>query len=190
MRKNLFFKNFLWIFMGIMLSGCQREAMEISWETSCETMQNGTETEEKLTEKTVFVHVCGAVKSPGVYELPASSRIIDAVNTAGGFRQDAASDQINLAAVLQDGDQIKIWTKAEAESIEYAEAETKKGLLDLNRATREQLMELPGIGEAKAEAILAYREEIGRFQSIEELKEISGIKESVFEKVKDKIIVH
>ena len=142
---------------------------------------------KRQTEETVLVHVCGAVESPGVYELPASSRIIDAVNAAGGCLKDAAPDEINLAGRLQDGDQIRIMTKAQAESQSYPEA--KEEVLDLNRADKAQLMELPGIGETKAEAILAYREEIGRFQTIEELKNVSGIKESIFEKIKDKIMV-
>lgn len=190
MKKRKFFKNFLWIFMGIMLSGCQKEAMEFSWDVKQEVAEQEMEVDETQVERTVFVHVCGAVESPGVYELPASSRIVDAIEAAGGFLQEAASDQINLAAVLQDGDQIKIWTEEEAKDRADIEAEAQEGLLDLNTATLSQLMQLPGIGQTKAEAILLYREEIGKFQTIEELKNVSGIKESVFEKVKDKIIVH
>ena len=69
------------------------------------------------------------------------------------------------------------------------DVQMEEGIVDLNSAQKEQLMELPGIGETKAEAILSYREEVGRFQTIEDLKNVSGIKESVFEKIKDKIIV-
>lgn len=187
MKTKRFFKNFLWILAGLMLSGCQKETMELSWETEEETPYRETETQQKQTEETVLVHVCGAVKSPGVYELPASSRIIDAVSAAGGCLADAAPDEINLAQKLQDGDQIRILTKEQAQSQGYPEAQEET--LDLNRADKAQLMELPGIGEAKAEAILAYREEVGRFQTIEELKNVSGIKESIFEKIKDKIMV-
>lgn len=194
MIKKIFFKNFLWIFTGIMISGCQKETMELSWETEEEIVSEETSTEENI-QKTVFVHVCGAVKSPGVYELPASSRMIDAVNAAGGFLDHAASDQINLAAVLKDGDQIRIYTDEELETAAGSDAQmeawrqTEEGLVDLNSAQKEQLMELPGIGETKAEAILSYREEVGGFRTIEDLKKVSGIKESVFEKIKDKIIV-
>lgn len=188
MIKKIFFKNFLLIFIGIMISGCQRETMELSWETDKEVRSEETSTEEKV-QKTVFVHVCGAVKSPGVYELPVSSRMIDAVNAAGGFLDHAASDQINLAAVLKDGDQIRIYTDEELETVVGMSQKLEEGMIDLNSASKEQLMELPGIGETKAEAILLYREEVGRFQTIEELKNVSGIKESVFEKIKDKIIV-
>ena len=189
MKKSKFFKNFLWIFVGLMLGGCQKETMEISWETTDETEKQEVDIEKMQTEETVFVHVCGAVKVPGVYELPASSRVIDAVTAAGGCLENAVPDHINLAAVLQDGDQIRICTEAEAQSLIYTEAEKEEKLLDINRADKAQLMELPGIGEAKAEAILAYREQIGRFEAIEELKNVSGIKESVFEKIKDKIMV-
>ena len=192
MIKKIFFKNFLWIFTGIMISGCQRETMELSWETGEEIASEEISTEESV-QKTVFVHICGAVKSPGVYELPVSSRIIDAINAAGGFLDHAVSDQINLAAVLKDGDQIRIYTDEELETAAGSDAkmdvQMEEGIVDLNSAQKEQLMELPGIGETKAEAILSYREEVGRFQTIEDLKNVSGIKESVFEKIKDKIIV-
>ena len=171
-----------------MMSGCQRETIELSCETEKEVRSEEISTEEKV-QKTVFVHVCGAVKSPGVYELPASSRTMDAVNAAGGFLDHAASDQINLAAVLKDGDQIRIYTEEELETAAGGSSELEDGMMDLNSASKEQLMELPGIGETKAEAILSYREEVGGFQTIEELKNVSGIKESVFEKIKDKIIV-
>ncbi|MDY3766513.1 MAG: helix-hairpin-helix domain-containing protein [Lachnospiraceae bacterium] len=196
MKKQEILKHFLWICMGMMLGGCQKEAMELSWDaaqevTDQEMAESETEDDMIQTEETIFVHVCGAVNNPGVYELSVSSRIVDAVEAAGGFAKEAALDQINLAAVVRDGDQIRVWTQQELEKKTEIETENlQEGLLDLNRATLEQLMELPGIGQAKAEAILSYREQVGKFQTIEELKNVSGIKESIFEKVKDKIIVH
>lgn len=148
----------------------------------------------------VYVHVCGAVKNPGVYELPEGSRVFEAVQAAGGFTQEAQQAYVNQAQEVLDGDMLVIPTLEQAENLagygllnegmtaQETDAD-KNGLVNLNTAQKEELCTLPGIGEAKAEAILAYREKKGSFTAKEELKNIEGIKDGVYLKIEDKIYV-
>lgn len=157
------------------------------------------ESQDDFEEKTkIFVHVCGAVVIPGVYEVSQDARVIDAVTMAGGCREDASSDSLNLAGKLTDGQQIYIPTKEEVanSSIRWNQTaqndevnSAKEPMININTAGKEELMTLPGIGEAKAESILLYRQENGSFQKIEDIQQISGIKEAAFEKIKDRITV-
>lgn len=164
--------------------------------------------------KTLVVHICGAVSAPGVYELPAGSRIIDAVEAGGGFLPEADEACCNLAEEIVDGCQIYIMTKTES----CADGQTEKkagiqtspdsdmqttdinmrsnsataldnGLVNLNTADVAALMTLPGIGESRAKAIISYREQHGAFAKIEDIMKISGIKQAAFSKIKDKITV-
>ncbi len=164
--------------------------------------------------KTLVVHICGAVPAPGVYELPAGSRIIDAVEAGGGFLPEADEACCNLAEEIVDGCQIYIMTKTES----CADGQTEKkagiqtspdsdmqttdrnvrsnsatalenGLVNLNTADVAALMTLPGIGESRAKAIISYREQHGAFAQIEDIMKISGIKQAAFSKIKDKITV-
>lgn len=156
---------------------------------------SATETEEPdgaKEERTCLVYVCGAVAAPGVYELDDGSRIYEAVELAGGFMEDAAEDVLNLAESVTDGQMIRIPTEEEQEAAgrQGAEADSAAdGKLDLNRADVAALMELPGIGQSKAEAIVGYREEHGSFSRTEDLMKVEGIKEGVFNKIKDRIKV-
>lgn len=141
----------------------------------------------------------GAVCTPGVYELPEGSRLFEALERAGGMTEAADQSFLNQAELLTDGVQIQVPTKEEVASGIAAEAntsgapgesgKTSQGKVNLNTATKEELMTLPGIGEAKADSILTYRESAGGFQSIEQIKEIEGIKDGVFEKIKERITV-
>lgn len=157
--------------------------------------QSATETEEPdgaKEERNCLVYVCGAVVAPGVYELDDGSRIYEAVELAGGFMEDAAEDVLNLAESVTDGQMIRIPTEEEQEAAgrQGAEADSAAdGKLDLNRADVAALMELPGIGQSKAEAIVGYREEHGSFSRTEDLMKVEGIKEGVFNKIKDRIKV-
>ena len=145
------------------------------------------ETEEELQDdgKDIYVYVCGAVEHEGVYRLPAGSRIYEAVEMAGGFREDAATSGVNQAEVLQDEARVYVPTYAEV----LSEDAQSDGKLNLNKATKEELMTLPGVGASRAESIIQYRNENGGFKSIEEIMLISGIKEGLFEKIKDFIKV-
>ena len=165
----------------------------------------GTLTAEEASEaEPVIVHICGAVKAPGVYELEQGSRVMDAVNAGGGFLPEAAQDSCNLAEPVTDGCQIYIMTKQESLEAEKtsgirqtgrisgasaAVSGTGAGLVDLNTADKTALMTLPGIGESRADDILEWRSKNGGFQRIEDIMKISGIKKGAFEKIKDKITV-
>lgn len=149
--------------------------------------------EESPEEEMVWVYVCGAVNTPGVYEMDAGTRVFEAVQAAGGMADDAAADSVNLARNVSDGEQIYIPTEEEASAGAAgsgpASAGAQQGKVNINTASLEELMTLTGIGEAKAESIIRYREENGGFRKPEDLMEISGIKEGVFEKIKDDIII-
>ena len=151
----------------------------------------------------VSVHVCGAVGASGVYELKASARVGDAVDAAGGFKKNADVDYLNLAENIYDGQKIVVYTKKQVRSfggkgpadgmngINY-DIYTKgygSALLNINTASKEELMTLQGIGESKAADIISYRESNGRFNSTDELMNIPGIKEGVFSKISDNITV-
>ena len=134
------------------------------------------------------------MEAPGVYELQADARVFEAIRAAGGVTPEAAPDRVNQAEVVTDGEQIYVPTAGEAQAQGLGVGETgakgtDNGKININTASEEGLMTLTGIGEAKASAILKYREEHGRFERIEELMEIEGIKEGVFGKIKDDITI-
>ena len=148
-------------------------------------LESATEQEGKIqeSEATICVYVCGAVQKEGVYELPEGSRLFEAIEMAGGFREDAAKAEVNQARLLVDEEKIYVPTVAELQ----AQEASKEGKININRATKEELMTLPGVGESKAESILKYRKEQGQFRSMEEIMLIPGIKEGLFDKIKDLI---
>ena len=161
-----------------------------------EDVDGKTKATQEEPKKEVVVHVCGAVNAPGVYVLPDNSRLYEAVAMAGGFCEDADTDYPNLARTVQDGERIYILSDEETNALTTeqkvageAGEQTQEVLINLNTATVQQLTSLPGIGEAKAADILAYREKVGQFASVDELKNVSGIGEAMLERIKDKIIV-
>lgn len=149
-----------------------------------------TDESEAETLKLIYVYICGAVNSPGVYAVEAGSRICDLFETAGGLTKEAATDYWNQARVLVDGEMIYVPTEEEAgeRTIEDKTVTSSNNKVNINTASKEELMTLPGIGESKALAIISYRQENGRFSSIEELKDISGIKDGVFLKIEEYIV--
>lgn len=152
-----------------------------------ERLKSGLEVKEP--ESVYYVYVCGAVRQPGVYPLAEGSRIWEAVEAAGGLTEEASDTAVNLAQLLKDGEQIWIPTREEQTAGTGLYASSEDGRVNLNTASKERLMTLSGIGEARAEAILAYREEFGAFETIEDIMKVSGIKESAFQKIKDDITV-
>ena len=147
--------------------------------------------------ETIAVYLCGEV----VYVLQAGSRLYQAVEEAGGLTANAQAEAVNLARILADSEQIYIPNISE--SIDQIENETQNvissaavvpsassdGLLNINQASESELMQLPGIGQVKAAAIVTYRNSNGPFSSIEEIKNVPGIKEAAFEKIKGMITV-
>ena len=146
------------------------------------------------SEKTnICVYVCGQIVNPGVYSLPEGSRVCDVFALAGGFTEGAATDYWNQARVLTDGEMIYVPTTEEVKDRPFDSSGTSQsdsdssGKVNINTASKEELMTLPGIGEAKALAIIAYRQENGSFSSLEEIMEVGGIGDGVFSKMKDYI---
>lgn len=144
-------------------------------------------------KETVFVYVCGAVNAPGVYELASDARVYEAVESAGGVKEGAAGEALNQAQLITDGERIYIPTREELEQgfvdglVPEVTGTDNTGKININTAAKEELKTLPGIGDAKADSIIAYREAAGAFQTVEELMQVEGIKEGVFNKIKDKI---
>lgn len=140
-----------------------------------------------MPQERICVHVCGEVEHPGVVMLPLGSRAWEAVEAAGGLTESAEDASVNLAAVLQDGE--KLYIPAIGEAVPEPEASEDSKLVNLNTADADRLQSLPGIGESRAADILAYREKNGGFHSVEEIMQVPGIKESTYEKLKDKITI-
>jgi competence protein ComEA len=146
----------------------------------------------------VVVHVVGAVRRPGVQHLTAGSRVVDAVEAAGGAAPDADLGRLNLAAVLADGEQIYVLRTGEVPPTPLPAAAAPAGTgadappgppVDLNQATADQLDALPGIGPATAAAIIATREEKGRFQSVDDLLDVRGIGDAKLADLRDRVKV-
>lgn len=200
--------------MAISISGCtKKEIVNLEKEsTSAEGEKELSEekpdeekikAEKEAQPETVCVYVCGEVNSPGVYELPAGSRIYEVIEKAQGMTENAAVSYLNQAEVLVDGARIYIPNVQEEASQNGAwqeesdmnggaaggSSDSSHGKININKATKEELMTLTGIGESKAEDIITYRKENGPFQSIEDMKQIRGIKDGVLNKIKDEITV-
>ena len=161
---------------------------------------NPEHAEEALPEW-IYVDVCGAVENPGVYRIEAGSRVFQVLEQAGGCTQDASLETVNQADLLSDGQKIRIYTREEAEQMGDDLQEESSGMetdrktssddrVDINQAGKEELMTLTGVGETRAQAILAYRESHGKFSSVEELMQVEGIKEKTYEKLKDQIRIN
>lgn len=143
----------------------------------------------------IWVHICGAVNNPGVYELPEGSRIYEIVDAAGGFSEDACKDYVNLAQTVSDESRIIIPTAEEVDKGDFFLSDTDvkksedKELVNINTADVKELCTLPGIGESRAEAIINYRNKNGGFDTIEKIMEVEGIKSGMYSKIQDKICV-
>lgn len=162
------------------------------------TIQNVLTTEdesEKLENETIKVYVTGEVKNQGVIELEQGSRIVDAIEKAGGQTEEANLKNVNLAYELEDGQKIYIPNKSEENTNEITDdgvtgIDSKENdTININKADEKELQELNGIGESLASSIIKYREDNGKFKNIEDLKNVPGIGESKFSNIKEKIKV-
>lgn len=183
----------------IYLETASQETADINTREGSTAVQEDTaETAERSSKGTdtafCYVYVCGAVERPGVYMLPEGSRIYEAVALAGGMTQDACESSLNQAEVIVDGEMIRIMTSEEASLVAGGDAsgngDDSDGRIDLNRATEAELLTLPGIGSAKASGIIAYRTQHGDFSAIEEIMNVEGIKEGIYNRIKDYIKVN
>ena len=176
-------------------------ATETESETETVTLQvdDGSIDTDSAVIKDIKVYVCGAVQRPDVYEISADSRIVDAVSAAGGFAIDAYPEAMNLAETVSDGSRIYVPTKEEVDALAVVYSDTgsetggtmsdSTGRVNINTATLEELTTLPGIGDTRARAIIDYREQNGAFGNIEDIMQVTGIKEKSFSKIKDSICV-
>lgn len=167
---------------------------EIGIENESKSTEAAVETEKSI----IMVDVAGAVVNPAVVKLPEGSRVFEAVEKAGGLAADADTRIINQAEILTDGQKLYIPTKQELEenqtlnspsNFTYQKQAGGSGLININTADSDTLQQLTGVGPATAEKIINYRNENGKFMTIEDIKNVSGIGDKTFEKFKDRITV-
>ena len=217
-KKNYRKKELGKVLVGVLsccmfLSGCKNALQdEIAWNLEEEAVETKIPYDESIVledetngigEETadeqdamIYVYICGAVTEPGVYEIAEGSRLFELIDASGGMLESADATSQNLARVVEDGEQILILTKEEAEerrksgmAVAPTNTDKKQGLVNINTATVQELTTLTGIGESRALAIIAYREEKGLFQSIDGIKKVAGIKEGLFERIKNQITI-
>lgn len=138
----------------------------------------------QVEQSKLIINVAGKVKSPGVYQLPPGSRVIDAIEAAGNHLKGVDISDINLARLLVDGEQILVGENRIKSSKSVARKITVDNPLDINRATLAQLDTLPGIGPVTAQRIIDYRNKVGRINDLDELKKISGLGGAKYEEIK------
>lgn len=190
---------FLGICVSMIISGCRKEQGEMFLAArdgdSKEVLQELAEISENdlaLTEQnnTIFVFICGEVLNPGVYEVPAGTRIYEVVNLAGGLTEKADMDYLNQVELVEDGQKIKVpILQINAMGESDSKATQADGLVNINTAQEESLMTLNGVGSSRAKDIISYRENNGGFKSVEEIKNVPGIKDGLYNKIKDRITV-
>ena len=212
MKKNILISITVLILSSALVTfvGCGRDEAVVSLyeepflqepQTDDHDEPDGRESPDEITDDkdsgSVTVYVCGAVNSPGVYMLDPGARVIDAIDKACGLTGDADQCYVNLATLLEDGQKIYVPTHEETQGMtDIPGMDAGGGLtgdtpgkVNINSADAAALMTLPGIGEAKAALIIEYRNANGRFDSIEDIMKISGIKEGMFNRIKDRICI-
>lgn len=143
---------------------------------------------ENAAKKTLFIHVAGEVKRPGVYPVIQGSRVVDAIKAAGGAKTGIELSQVNLARVLVDGEQIYLSKESAVKSSSNrAKQKAFNGVVHINRATVSEFDSLDGIGPVIAKRIVKYRETNGPFVDIADLQKVDGIGAKTFEKMKDRL---
>ena len=172
----------------------QTEVAAFSKDSSSEKAVNKEEEEESPEQDLITVDVKGAVKSPGIYDLPVGSRVHDAVQKAGGLTEEADSKSLNLAQKVSDEALVYVPTKGEEAASQQATSETtpsssKEKKINLNKASLEELKQVKGLGGKRAQDIIDHREANGKFKSVDELKKVSGIGAKTIEKLKDYVTV-
>lgn len=188
----------LLLIFSVSLSGCG-ESSYLEKNTTKSVRSDAAEEEHKAetTSDEIYVQIEGAVEKPGVYRLPADSRVFSLIEKAGGLKKEAASSEINQAELLTDGQKLTVLTKKQLEAQKDSGSKSDNtssealdsGKVDINRADSSQLTTISGIGPSKAEAIIAYRQENGPFKKIEDITKVSGIGDATYQKIKDKITV-
>ena len=183
-----------WIYVGAMATALIVFVLWLFFQEDSrqKAVLKASDTEAVQTENSpgdtaeIYVHITGAVNNPGVIRLAPGSRLIDAIEKLGGLTENADTDSVNLASVLEDEDKIHIYTREETAETGAVSA-SGTGRVNINTASLEDLKTLPGIGDAIGKSIIDYREKNGAFKSLEDLKEVDRIGDKVFDKLKDSI---
>ncbi len=170
--------------LGIKLSGKEKEIIFTNY-SNIEPKQEENAGSTQVSLSYIYVDIDGAVITPGVYGLIEGSRVIDAINLAGGLKEGAYTQKLNKARKLVDGEKIYIYLEGDVEIESIAES----NLININTASADSLMSLPGIGQVYAQRIIDYRNNKA-FSSIEEIKNVEGIGDKTFEKLKGLITVN
>ena len=169
------------------------EVAAVSKDSVSEKEVRKEENEESLEQNLITVDVKGAVKSPGIYDLPVGSRVNDAVQKAGGLTEQADSKSLNLAQKVSDETLVYVPTKGEEASQQSGSGATsstsKEKKVNLNKASLEELKQVKGLGGKRSQDIIDHREANGKFKSVDELKKVSGIGAKTIEKLKDYVTV-
>lgn len=214
-RIKAFVILILFLIAGVLYSTDRNQDFFMETQECVETGANEADSLQETAEETATnllrVHVCGAVKHAGVYRLSSDSIVADAIEAAGGFKKSGDQEYLNLAETMADGQKIYVPTKNEVQELTGAGGQNsgqnasgvsgqngqnpggassqEAGLVNINTADESLLTTLNGIGTARAQAIIAWRTEHGAFARIEDVMQVSGIKEGAFAKIKDKICV-
>lgn len=212
-RKKIFIVIFaIFAVLSIVWSLSEEETEEPKKEIVETIKKEENKEKKKDTSNKVIVDVKGAINNPGVYELKKDNNVFDAINMAGGLIEGSDTSNINLSKKLKDEMVIIVYTSREIAEMKnenkivcppvnnacitkqdeealLEEPKEEGGLININTATKEELLTLSGVGETKAQAIIKYREEKGMFETIEDIKNVSGIGDSLFEKIKNNITV-
>lgn len=150
-------------------------------------LQSLSGTDETETRGRIYVYVVGEVRHPGVYEIEPRERLEAAIRAAGGFTEAAEPASVNLARTVTDGEQIEVLSREAYASCQAVRNESETGLVNINTAEEKTLTELPGIGQVLAQAIIDHRNKHGPFEKIEDIMQVNGIKQALFERIRDRI---
>jgi competence protein ComEA len=164
------------------------DSSDSDWTFPTELDKQGSKAQEIEATALFMVDVKGAVVNPGVYSVKEGDRVIDVIELAGGLQENANKNAINLAQLIHD--EMVLYIPKIGEAAQEVVASVQQHKMNINNATVAQLIELKGIGEAKAKAIVSYREKNGKFNTVDDLLKVSGIGEKTLEKFRDDIIAY
>ena len=200
-KKQIILLGIVVLMMLVGCTGCKKQSyletqsdLQEEHTKSADTTEEKKQQTEQVTE--IYVQIDGAVKKPGVYTFSEESRVYELIEAAGGLLPEAYDLGINQAKRLADGEKIYVYTKEEIENgagttdTQNPRGQTDDGKININTASVEELMTLSGIGETRAKDIIAYRNAHGAFSLPEDLKNVSGIGDSTYNKIADAIIVN
>lgn len=178
---------YLILFCAFLFNKKEEENLSLvsDFSNSPENVSNNIE-ENVVIAEDIFVHISGEINYPGLLKLKKGQRLYEAIEMAGGVTKDADLDSVNLAMILADEDKIYIPKIGESTPAYLLNIDSGNSKINLNRATKEELMNLDGIGDKTAEAIIKYRDENG-FNEIEDIMKVPGIGKGKFDKIKDDI---